>query len=73
MVHCVDPSNHLATIHQRHRHTGQRGRWSDSVGRTVLQTVAQKINKTRMWADAQRDGHLGKYRWRPLFHTAKFG
>jgi len=35
----LDPSNHLATIHQRYRQTGQ---WSDSIGRTVLQMVAQK-------------------------------
>jgi len=26
-----------------------------------------------MWADAQRDGHPAKYRWRPLFNAAKFG
>ena len=37
-----DPSNRLATIHQRHRQTGQTGQRSDSIGRTVLQTVAQK-------------------------------
>ena len=35
----LDLSNRLATIHQRHRQTGQR---TDSIGRTVLQTVAQK-------------------------------
>jgi len=38
----LDPSNRLATIHQRYRqdrHTVQR---SDIIGRTVLQTVAQK-------------------------------
>ena len=28
---------------------------------------------TRMWANAQRDGHPAKYRWRPLFNAAKFG
>jgi len=41
----VDPSNRLATIHQRHRQTGQNGtdrQRSDGIGRTVLQTVAQK-------------------------------
>ena len=40
------PSNHLATVHQRHRQdrqTGQTDRqWSDSIGQTVLQTVAQQ-------------------------------
>ena len=39
----LDPSNRLATVHQRltqtERQTGQR---SDSTGRVVLQTVAQK-------------------------------
>ena len=30
-------------------------------------------NKTRMWADAQRDGRSAEYRWRPLFNAAKFG
>jgi len=28
---------------------------------------------TRMWANAQRDGHPAEYRWRPLFNAAKFG
>ena len=28
---------------------------------------------TRMWANAQRDGRLAEYRWRPLFNAAKFG
>jgi len=37
----LDPSNGLATIHQHH--IGQR---SDSTGRIVLQTVAQKLNLT---------------------------
>ena len=27
----------------------------------------------RMWANAQRDGRLAEYRWRPLFNAAKFG
>jgi len=30
-------------------------------------------NKTRMWANAQRDGRPAKYRWCPLFNAAKFG
>jgi len=41
----LNPSNRLATVHERHRQTGQdrhdRQR-SDSIARTVLQTVAQK-------------------------------
>jgi len=38
----LDPSNRLATIHQRYRQTGQDRQRSDSIGRTVLQTVAPK-------------------------------
>jgi len=30
-------------------------------------------NKTRMWANAQRDGRPAKYRWRPVLNAAKFG
>jgi len=29
--------------------------------------------KTRMWANAQRDGRPVEYRWRHLFNAAKFG
>jgi len=32
-----------------------------------------KYAQLEMWASAQRDGHHAKYRWRPLFNTAKFG
>ena len=39
-----DLSNHLATVHERHRQTDRQTdrQRSDSMGRTVLQTVAQK-------------------------------
>jgi len=41
---------------------------------TEATMTVQKIRgKTRMWADAQRDGHPAEYRWRPLLNTAKFG
>jgi len=29
--------------------------------------------KTRMWANAQRDGRPVEYGWRPLFNAVKFG
>jgi len=29
--------------------------------------------RTRMWANAQRDGRPAEHRWRPLFNAAKFG
>ena len=31
-----------------------------------------ETGKTRMWANAQRDGRPAEYRWRPLFNAAKF-
>jgi len=33
----------------------------------------RKIEETRMWANAQRDGRPAKRRWRRLFNAAKFG
>ena len=56
-----DPSNRLATIHQRHRQTGQR---AGSIGLTVLQTVAQKTSSihsyisTKHWLVADRHGAI---------------
>jgi len=45
----VDPSNRLATVHQRYRQTDRtRQDRQDNgpiAGRTVLQTVAQKLGK----------------------------
>jgi len=39
----LDPSNRLATVHERHIQDRQTERQrTDSIGRTVLQTVAQK-------------------------------
>ena len=41
----LDPSNRLATIYQRYRQTDrQTGLRSYSIGRTVLQTVVQKLS-----------------------------
>jgi len=28
------------------------------------------LTVTRMWANAQRDGHPAKYRWRPLVNAS---
>jgi len=39
----LDPSKRLATIHQRYKQTKQDRQRSHSIGRTVLQTVAQKL------------------------------
>jgi len=35
--------------------------------------INQKNINTRMWANAQRDGHPAEYRWRQLVNAAKFG
>jgi len=41
----LDPSNRLATVHERHIQTDRQDRQrTDSIGRTVLQTVAQKLD-----------------------------
>jgi len=44
MIFHLDPSNRLATIHQRYRQDGDRQR-CDSIRQTVLQMVAQKVRK----------------------------
>jgi len=30
-------------------------------------------DRTRMWANPQRDSRPAEYRWRPLFNAAMFG
>jgi len=37
------------------------------------QCIRTKPIRTRMWANAQRNGRPAEYRWRPLFNAAKFG
>jgi len=32
-----------------------------------------RVEESRMWADAQHDGRPAEYRWRPLLNAAKFG
>jgi len=41
--------------------------------RDMLTYCTCNPRKTRMWANAQRDGRPAEYRWRPLFNAAKFG
>jgi len=48
------------------------------IGATTAQSRCQALcslskMKTRMWANAQRDGRPAEHRWRPLFNAAKFG
>jgi len=42
----LDPSNHLTTVHECRRQDRTDRQWTDSIGRTVLQTVAQKLHTT---------------------------
>jgi len=50
----LDPSNRLATMHERHRQTDRTGQdrtdrqRTDSIGRTDLQTVAQKLQAQQL-------------------------
>ena len=50
----LDPSKRLATIHQRHRQDRQDRQRSDSIGRTVLQTVAQKTSSSVVCGHLER-------------------
>jgi len=43
-----------------------------SVKTNFVPYKCKNLKKTRMWANAQRDGRPAKYRWRPLFNAAKF-
>ena len=42
---------------------------------TISWVIIKKVeeSRTRMWANAQRDGRPAEYRWHPLFNAAKFG
>jgi len=40
---------------------------------TRLDNTIQYNTKTRMCANAQRNGRPAEHRWRPLFNAAKFG
>ena len=41
----LDPSNRLATVHERYKQDSQDRQRTGSIGRTVLQTVGQKRRK----------------------------
>ena len=47
--------------------------WQSPIPHPQIPSLTPVHNQPRMWANAQRDGHPAKYRWRPLFNTAKFG
>ena len=67
----LDPSNRLATVHQRYRQTGQR---SDTIGRTVLQTVAQKLLVKLRDSKLIKLNCIRGYKYYPYHHdTASVG
>ena len=52
----LQSSNRLATIHQRYRQTGQTDRqWTESIGQTVLQTIAKNVINLLVTAKDQTD------------------
>jgi len=53
-------------------HTASCGKGSRKSAKGRRKICGEKIEITTMSADAQRDGHPGKYRWCPLFNDAKF-
>jgi len=49
---------------------------AEPAGKQVDEPVDSRVimrSKTRMWANAQRDGRPAEYRWRPQFNAAKSG
>jgi len=57
----------------RLQYNNVKTRHDNQAGRLRLLLTLAKTYKTRMWANAQRDGRPAEYRWRPLFNAAKFG
>jgi len=49
------------------------GSMADIQSATAEIRQGNKKERTRMWANAQRDGRPAEYRWRPLFNAVKFG
>jgi len=41
--------------------------------RSPTAEIKRGKTRTRMWANAQRDGRPAECRWRPLFNAANFG
>jgi len=61
----------ISTIqHQSAVNRAQKARTSAKPQRTLR---IWNFGKTRMWANAQRDGCPAECRWRRLFNAAKFG
>jgi len=39
------------------------------VTHTIAEATVTTTTRTRMWANAQHDGRIAEYRWRPLFNA----
>jgi len=65
--------NCLSRVHERYRRQTNGWATAYSERERSLKLRLLQIVKTRMWANAQRDGHPAEYRWLPLFNAAKFG
>jgi len=61
----------IVTIEQKFLRTGHTRMKVDAMHVTI-DTHCKNL-KTRMWANAQRDGRPVEHRWRPLFDATKFG
>ena len=46
---------------------------SQSTAAEIRRGKKEEEERTRMWANTQRDGRPAEYEWRPLFNAAKFG
>jgi len=51
---------------------GEDARVLNRVNCIVSVPQLSNLTKTRMWANAQRDGRPAEHSWRPLFNAVKF-
>jgi len=69
LTYCVVAVTHLCCLAPRDEHA------VCTLAFHVIMSVdlRQRTEKTRMWANAQRDGRPAEHRWRPLFNATQFG
>jgi len=76
---CKNSSLRLWSFVVRHAIVLTRAGWPYNFSRPVQAYIggpylpSVRIDSTRMWANAKRDGCPAEYRWRFLFNAAKFG
>ena len=71
-IGCVDVIDAIALCFVIDGHCRCFTAWFSVQQVVIVLTLKIKIT-TRMWANAQRDGHPAEHSWRPLFNAAKFG